>query len=118
MACLLTLCNLTIEGGARAGLIAVDDTTLNYVKGKPRAPKAGVWEAAEAYWRTLHSDAGAVFDAEGGLDARDIVPRVTWGPSPEQALPITAQVPDPATMKEEHHRAAAERALAYMGLTP
>jgi len=113
----MTLCNLTIEGGARAGLIAVDETTLNYVKGKPRAPKAGVWEAAQAYWKTLHSDADAVFDAEVTLDARDIVPMVTWGTSPEQALPITAMVPDPAQMKEEHHRAAAERALAYMGLT-
>jgi len=113
----MTLCNLTIEGGARAGLIAVDDTTLNYVKGKPRAPKAGAWEAAEKYWRTLHSDADAKFDAEVVLDARDIVPMVTWGTSPEQALPITAKVPDPAAMKEEHHRAAAERALAYMGLT-
>jgi 3-isopropylmalate/(R)-2-methylmalate dehydratase large subunit len=113
----MTLCNLTIEGGARAGLIAVDDTTLNYVKGKPRAPKAGMWEAAEGYWKTLRSDPDAVFDAEVTLDARDIVPMVTWGTSPEQALPITATVPDPALMKEEHHRAAAERALAYMGLT-
>src|ERR1700761_1023379 len=114
----MTLCNLTIEGGARAGLIAVDDVTLDYVRGKPRAPRAGKWEQAEAYWRTLHSDPDAVFDAEVVLDARDIVPMVTWGTSPEQGLPITAQVPDPATMKEEHHRAAAERALAYMGLTP
>jgi 3-isopropylmalate/(R)-2-methylmalate dehydratase large subunit len=113
----MTLCNLTIEGGARAGLVAVDDTTLNYVKGKPRAPKAGAWELAEKYWRTLVSDADAKFDAEVTLDARDIVPMVTWGTSPEQALPITANVPDPALMKEEHHRAAAERALAYMGLT-
>ncbi len=113
----MTLCNLTIEGGARAGLIAVDDVTLDYVRGKPRAPKAGVWEAAQAYWKTLQSDAGAKFDAEVVLDARDIVPMVTWGTSPEQALPITAKVPDPALIKEESHRAAAERALAYMGLT-
>jgi 3-isopropylmalate/(R)-2-methylmalate dehydratase large subunit len=113
----MTLCNLTIEGGARAGLIAVDDTTLNYVKGRPRAPKAGMWEAAQAYWKTLQSDPDAKFDAEVLLDARDIVPMVTWGTSPEQALPITAKVPDPALLKEEHHRAAAERALAYMGLT-
>jgi 3-isopropylmalate/(R)-2-methylmalate dehydratase large subunit len=113
----MTLCNLTIEGGARAGLIAVDAVTLDYVKGKPRAPKAGVWEAAQAYWKTLQSDADAKFDAEVVLDARDIVPMVTWGTSPEQALPITAKVPDPAQMKEEHYRAAAERALAYMGLT-
>jgi len=113
----MTLCNLTIEGGARAGLIAVDDTTLNYVKGKPRAPKGGIWEAASAYWKTLQSDADAKFDAEVTLDARDIVPMVTWGTSPEQALPITANVPDPAKMTDEHKRQAAERALQYMGLT-
>jgi 3-isopropylmalate/(R)-2-methylmalate dehydratase large subunit len=113
----MTLCNLTIEGGARAGLIAVDDTTLNYIKGRPRAPKAAAFEAAANYWRTLQSDPDAVFDAEVILDARDIVPMVTWGTSPEQALPITANVPDPAQMKEDHHRAAAQRALDYMGLT-
>jgi 3-isopropylmalate/(R)-2-methylmalate dehydratase large subunit len=111
------LCNLTIEGGARAGLIAVDDTTLNYVKGKPRAPKAGNWEAAQAYWKTLHSDPDAEFDAEVTLDARDIIPMVTWGTSPEQALPINAKVPDPAGMTDEHKRQAAQRALDYMGLT-
>jgi 3-isopropylmalate/(R)-2-methylmalate dehydratase large subunit len=113
----MTLCNLTIEGGARAGLIAVDDTTLNYVKGKPRAPKGGIWEAAAMYWKTLHSDPDATFDAEVTLDARDIVPMVTWGTSPEQALPITANVPDPAKLTDDHKRQAAERALAYMGLT-
>jgi 3-isopropylmalate/(R)-2-methylmalate dehydratase large subunit len=113
----MTLCNLTIEGGARAGLIAVDDTTLNYVKGKPRAPKGAVWENAAMYWKTLHSDPEATFDAEITLDARDIVPMVTWGTSPEQALPITATVPDPAKMTDEHKRQAAERALHYMGLT-
>ena len=89
----------------------------NYVKGRPRAPKGAAFEAAAHYWRTLKSDPDAKFDAEVTLDARDIVPMVTWGTSPEQALPITANVPDPATMKEEHHRAAAERALDYMGLT-
>ena len=113
----MTLCNLTIEGGARAGLVAVDDTTLNYIKGRPRAPKAGAWEAAEQHWRSLHSDADAKFDVEVVLDARDIVPMVTWGTSPEQALPITANVPDPARLTEESHRAAAQRALDYMGLT-
>src|SRR6202040_2334503 len=86
----MTVCNLTIEGGARAGLIAVDDVTLNYVKGRPRAPKGGTWEGAAMYWKTLQSDPDAKFDAEVSLDARDIVPMVTWGPSPEQALPITA----------------------------
>src|SRR5213075_303202 len=98
----MTLCNLTIEGGARAGLIAVDDTTLNYVRGKPRAPKGAVWENAVMYWKTLQSDPDAKFDAEVVLDARDIVPMVTWGTSPEQALPITATVPDPAKMTDEH----------------
>src|SRR6201992_2663375 len=104
----MTLCNLTIEGGARAGLVAVDDTTLNYVKGKPRAPKAGAWEQAESYWRTLHSDADAAFDAEVVLDARDIVPMLPWFTSPEKALPITASVPDPAKMTDEGKRQAAE----------
>jgi 3-isopropylmalate/(R)-2-methylmalate dehydratase large subunit len=112
----MTLCNLTIEGGARAGLVAVDDTTIDYIKGRPRAPKGASFEAATHYWRTLKSDPDATFDAEVTLDARDIVPMVTWGTSPEQALPITANVPDPAAMKEEHHRAAATRALDYMGL--
>ena len=112
----MTLCNLTIEGGARAGMVAVDDTTINYIKGRPRAPKAALFEAAAHYWRTLHSDPDAKFDVEVVLDARDLVPMVTWGTSPEHALPITANVPDPAKMKEEHHRAAAQRALDYMGL--
>src|ERR1700744_803638 len=111
----MTLCNLTIEGGARAGLIAVDDTTIDYVKGRPRAPKGAAFEAAAMYWRTLKSDPDAKFDVEVVLDARDIVPMVTWGTSPEQALPITATVPDPAGM-EEHKRAAAQRALDYMGI--
>jgi 3-isopropylmalate/(R)-2-methylmalate dehydratase large subunit len=113
----MTLCNLTIEGGARAGLIAVDDVTLNYVKGKPRAPKGAAWEGAAMYWKTLQSDPDAKFDVEVVLDARDIVPMVTWGTSPEQALPITAMVPDPAKMADAHKREAAERALQYMGLT-
>jgi 3-isopropylmalate/(R)-2-methylmalate dehydratase large subunit len=112
----MTLCNLTIEGGARAGLVAVDDTTIDYIKGRPRAPKGAAFEAAAMYWRTLKSDPDAEFDAEVVLDARDIVPMVTWGTSPEQALPITATVPDPASM-EEHKRAGAMRALDYMGLT-
>src|SRR6185312_4297899 len=111
----MTLCNLTIEGGARAGLVAVDDTTIEYIKGRPRAPKAGAFEQAAAYWKTLFSDPDATFDAEVTLDARDIVPMVTWGTSPEQALPITASVPDPSGL-EEHHRAAAQRALDYMGI--
>ncbi len=113
----MTLCNLTIEAGARAGLVAVDDVTLDYVKGKPRAPKGAAFEAAAMYWKTLHSDPDATFDAEVTLDARDIVPMVTWGTSPEQGLPITANVPDPAAIADEHKRVAAQRALDYMGLT-
>src|SRR5471030_2795718 len=106
----MTLCNLTIEGGARAGLVAVDDITIDYIKGRPRAPKGAAFEMARHHWRNLKSDPDAKFDAEVTLDARDIVPMVNWGTSPEQALPITGNVPDPATL-EDHHRAAAERAL-------
>ena len=113
----MTLCNLTIEGGARAGLIAVDDTTINYIKGRPRPPRVAPLRRRALHWRTFKSDPDAKFDAEVTLDARDIVPMVTWGTSPEQALPITANVPDPAKMEEAHKRASAERALDYMGLT-
>ncbi len=114
----MTLCNMTIEGGARAGLIAPDETTFAYVAGKPRAPKASAFEAAVKYWRTLKSDGDAVFDAEIAFDARDIVPMVTWGTSPEQALPVTGVVPDPASVADENQRAGIERALAYMDLKP
>jgi 3-isopropylmalate/(R)-2-methylmalate dehydratase large subunit len=114
----MTLCNMTIEGGARAGLIAPDETTFAYVAGRPRAPKGATFEAAVRYWRTLKSDGDAVFDAEIVLDAADIAPMVTWGTSPEQAVPVTGAVPDPAAMADENKRAAAERALAYMDLKP
>ena len=112
----MTLCNLTIEGGARAGMVAVDDTTINYIKGRPRAPKGAAFEVAAMNWKRLQSDEDAKFDAEVTLDARDIVPMVTWGTSPEQALPITASVPDPTKIAETHKREAAQRALDYMGL--
>ena len=92
----MTLCNMTIEAGARAGLIAPDETTFAYVAGRPRAPKAAAFEGAVRYWRTLKSDDDAKFDVEMSLDAADIPPMVTWGTSPEQALPVTASVPDPA----------------------
>ena len=114
----MTLCNMTIEGGARAGLIAPDETTFKYVAGRPRAPKGAAFEAAVMYWRTLHSDPDAKFDVEINLDAASIPPMVTWGTSPEQALPITGNVPDPAAIKDDNHRHATERALEYMGLTP
>jgi 3-isopropylmalate/(R)-2-methylmalate dehydratase large subunit len=112
----MTLCNLTIEGGARAGMVAVDDITINYIKGRPRAPKGAAFEVAAMNWKRLQSDEDAKFDAEVTLDARDIVPMVTWGTSPEQALPITASVPDPTKIAETHKREAAQRALDYMGL--
>jgi len=114
----MTVCNMTIEGGARAGLIAPDETTFEYLKGKPHAPKAGAWEMALAQWKMLKSDPDAKFDAEVTLDAADIVPQVTWGTSPQDVLPITGKVPDPKGERDEGKRAALERALAYMGLTP
>jgi len=114
----MTLCNMTIEAGARAGLIAPDDTTFAYVAGRPRAPKAAAFEAARLYWRTLKSDDGAQFDSEIVLDAAGIAPMVTWGTSPEQALPITARVPDPSSVTDANQRAAIERALRYMDLAP
>jgi len=114
----MTLCNMTIEAGARAGLIAADEVTFQYIAGKPRAPKAAAFEHALLYWKTLKSDEGAKFDAEVVLNAADIVPMVTWGTSPEQALPVTARVPDPAQFSDENQRAGVERALLYMGLVP
>jgi 3-isopropylmalate/(R)-2-methylmalate dehydratase large subunit len=114
----MTLCNMTIEGGARAGLVAPDETTFAYVAGKPRAPKAGAFESAVQYWKTLKSDDDAKFDVEIALDAAEIVPMVTWGTSPEQALPVTGAVPDPAGFSDENKREGAERALVYMDLKP
>ncbi len=113
----MTVCNMTIEGGARAGLIAPDDTTFNYIKGRPMAPKAAERDKPVAHWRTLHSDAGATYDKEVTLRAEDIAPQVTWGTSPEAVAPITGNVPDPATVTDAAHKAAMIRALDYMGLT-
>jgi 3-isopropylmalate/(R)-2-methylmalate dehydratase large subunit len=113
----MTLCNMTIEAGARAGLIAPDETTFDYIKGRPYAPKAGMFEQAVAYWKTLKSDEGAKFDTEVELDASELIPYVTWGTSPEDALPITGAVPAPSDFADEGKRGAAERALNYMGLT-
>ena len=112
----MTVCNMTIEGGARAGLIAADETTFDYLRGRPRSPKAGVWETAIKYWRTLKSDEGAKFDAEVSIKASDVAPMVTWGTSPEQALPITGRVPDPASEADAGKREGMNRALAYMDL--
>jgi 3-isopropylmalate/(R)-2-methylmalate dehydratase large subunit len=113
----MTLCNLTIEAGARAGLVAPDATTFDYLRGRPAAPKAGGWEMAHSYWKTLFSDEDAVFDREVRLDAAAIAPLVTWGTSPEDVIPVTGQVPDPASFASPDKRAAAERALDYMGLS-
>jgi 3-isopropylmalate/(R)-2-methylmalate dehydratase large subunit len=114
----MTVCNMSIEAGARAGLIAPDETTFNYLKGRPYAPKAGKWEQAVQYWRTLPSDEGAVYDKEVVLKAEDIVPQVTWGTSPQDVLPITGIIPNPADVADQGKRRAVERALEYMGLTP
>jgi 3-isopropylmalate/(R)-2-methylmalate dehydratase large subunit len=112
----MTMCNMSIEAGARAGLVAVDDTTLDYVKGRPYAPSAQQWAQAEAAWRELHSDADAEFDAVVTLRGEDIKPQVTWGTSPEMVLPIDAVLPDPAQCESPVAREATERALEYMGL--
>lgn len=112
----MTVCNMSIEAGARAGLIAPDETTFAYLKGRPHAPKGAAWEAAVNYWKTLKSDPGAKFDAEIRLNAADIPPLVTWGTSPENVVPITGHVPDPARESDPQRRAAMERMLDYMGL--
>ena len=112
----MTVCNMTIEGGARAGLTAPDDKTFEYLKGRPFAPKGVAWEQAVAYWRTLKSDPDAVFDKEVHLAADELVPYVTWGTSPEDALPITAKVPDPKSFADPAKGAAAQRSLEYMDL--
>ena len=112
----MTLCNMTIEAGARAGLIAPDDTTFAYVAGRPRAPKAAAFEGARMYWRTLKSDEGAHFDHEIRLDAAKLPPIVTWGTSPEDVVSITGVVPDPDEIADEAKRLSKHRALNYMGL--
>ena len=112
----MTLCNMAIEAGARAGMVAVDDTTIDYIKGRPFAPQAAQWEQAVAYWRTLHSDEGAKFDTVVELDASAIRPQVTWGTSPEMVTSIDGHVPDPAAVADPVKRHDLERALKYMGL--
>ena len=115
----MTVCNMAIEAGARAGLVGVDETTIAYVKGRPFSPAAGLeWDQAVRYWSTLHSDAGAHFDLVVELDAAQIRPQVTWGTSPEMVLSIDDRVPDPDREKDSNKRAAIERALAYMALEP
>jgi 3-isopropylmalate/(R)-2-methylmalate dehydratase large subunit len=114
----MTLCNMAIEGGARAGMIAVDDTTIEYLKDRQFSPKADNWDKAVAYWRTLRSDEGARFDRVIELNGGTIAPLVTWGTSPEMVVPVGANVPDPAKETDPVKREGMERALQYMGLTP
>ncbi|KJK51325.1 isopropylmalate isomerase [Lentzea aerocolonigenes] len=114
----MTVCNMSIEAGARAGMIAPDDTTFDYIKGRPHAPSGADWDAAVAYWRTLKTDDDAKFDAEVHIDADTLTPFVTWGTNPGQGLPLGANIPDPEQIADENERVAAEKALAYMGLEP
>src|SRR3954451_18895660 len=114
----MTICNMSIEAGARAGMIAPDETTFEYLKGRPHAPQGEDWDAAVEYWQTLRTDEGAVFDREVRIDAATLTPFVTWGTNPGQGLPISSAVPHPPAFAEEDDRRAAESALAYMGLTP
>lgn len=113
----MTICNMSIEAGARAGLIAPDQTTFDYVKGKPHAPQGAEWDAAVTYWKTLTTDADAKFDVEVNLNADELAPFVTWGTNPGQGLPLSGTVPNPADFANAEDRGAAERALEYMGLT-
>ena len=114
----MTVCNMAIEAGARAGMVAVDDTTIDYVKGRPFSPREEQWGQAVAYWRTLHSDAGAGFDTVVTLDASSIRPQVTWGTSPEMVTSVDGSVPDPRDEQDAVRRDAMEKALAYMDLAP
>ncbi|MFC0350814.1 3-isopropylmalate dehydratase large subunit [Undibacterium danionis] len=114
----MTVCNMAIEAGARAGMIAVDQTTIDYVKGRPFSPAGKDWDNAVSYWNTLHSDQGALFDAVVSLNAEDIQPQVTWGTSPEMVVAIDGQTPDPKNETDAVKRDAIEKALAYMDLRP
>jgi 3-isopropylmalate/(R)-2-methylmalate dehydratase large subunit len=114
----MTVCNMSIEAGARAGLIAPDETTFRYLQGRPHAPQGAAWEAALEHWRSLPTDPDAVFDREVTLDAEALTPFVTWGTNPAQAAPLSSVVPDPATMADPAEQATAQRALAYMDLAP
>ncbi len=114
----MTLCNMSIEAGARAGMIAPDETTFAYLQGRPYAPKGAAWDEAVAAWRTLHTDEGAVYDRVVELRAEDVAPQVTWGTNPGMVTSVTGSVPDPAAIAEPGARKAAERALQYMDLAP
>jgi len=114
----MTVCNMAIEAGARSGMVAVDDKTIDYFRGRPFSPSGVLWDQAVAYWRTLHSDPDATFDRVIEVNAKDIKPQVTWGTSPEMVLPVDARIPDPEREKDDVRRNGMERALQYMGLKP
>ncbi len=114
----MTVCNMAIEAGARSGMVAVDDKTVEYFRGRPYAPRGVLWDQAVVYWRTLHSDEGATFDRVVDIDARQIKPQVSWGTSPEMVLPVDGRVPDPDREKDDVRRSGMVRALEYMGLKP
>jgi 3-isopropylmalate dehydratase len=114
----MSVCNMSIEAGARAGMVAPDEITFEYLRNRPLAPKGEAWDRAEAYWRTLKSDDDAKWDIEVNIRAEDIIPTITWGTSPQDVVPITGSVPDPTKMSDPTKRASAERSLSYMGLTP
>jgi 3-isopropylmalate/(R)-2-methylmalate dehydratase large subunit len=114
----MTVCNMSIEAGARSGMVAVDDKTISYFRGRPYAPDGVLWDQAVKYWRTLHTDDGAVFDRVVQIDARQVEPQVTWGTSPEMVLSVQGRVPDPDKEKDDGRRNGMERALQYMGLKP
>jgi 3-isopropylmalate dehydratase len=114
----MSVCNMSIEAGARAGMIAPDEITFEYLKNRPLAPKGDIWDKAVEYWKTLHTDEGAVFDKKLVVDAKDIVPTVTWGTSPQDVVPITGNVPDPSKVSDDVRRSNMERSIKYMGLEP
>src|SRR5690349_11053226 len=114
----MTICNMSIEAGARAGMIAPDETTFDYMAGREHAPKGELWGQAVEYWRSLRTDDDATFDAEVVLDGNSLTPFVTWGTNPGQGLPLSAEVPDPERLTDDNERLATEKALAYMDLTP
>jgi 3-isopropylmalate/(R)-2-methylmalate dehydratase large subunit len=114
----MTICNMAIEAGARSGMVATDDTTIAYLEGRPFAPRGALWARAVAYWRTLVSDEGAVFEKIIEIDAADVAPVVTWGTSPEMVVAIDERVPDPSSVNDSIKRESFKRALAYMGLEP
>ena len=114
----MTVCNMSIEAGARAGLVAPDQTTFDYLRGRPHAPEGEMWDRALDYWKTLRTDDDAVFDKSVTIDARELAPFVTWGTNPGQGVPLSGEVPDPESFQDPIDRATAQRALAYMDLAP